>query len=230
MIVSSDMDDTLIPNQVYYRRAKAGVAELVRNEVDSSLTRKEIIDKLDGIDYEKYADVGVTRTRFAESCRDLVSVYTDDEELKQRAYEIGMNVFKSRDYYSDVGCFDGFSEFISTVDEISDHSVLVTEGIEKEQEKKISANQFRNHFDEVFIVDDKRTVFELLVDEYDSPVVHIGNSLSSDIEPALQAGCEAVLFKGNDWNSDHISFDEDDEYYEVSSLSMCAELLDDLYN
>jgi len=94
--------------------------------------------------------------------------------------------------------------------------LLLTKGDETEQQTKIDASGFGDHFRRIVIVPEKNTevYVRLVEDERLDPARTwmIGNSPKSDIGPALAAGLGAVFIPNvNTWAMEHDEVDESAE-------------------
>lgn len=224
--ISCDLDDTLIPNQEHYNNAKETVAQMVMNKTDTNISTDEITDRLDEIDREKYDEVGVTKSRFADSCSETVSeMVGDDSQLSDEAWNVGRDVFKSEDEYAEVGTYAGFNGFMSTINQAS-RTVLLTAGMEDVQRTKIRALGLDKAFDETRIVssDGKKGTLNSLNGRF-SRVVHIGNSVRSDIKPAQSVGVDAVHIGTSDWLGDDKEDSGSSTVWSASSLSHAESVL-----
>ena len=79
----------------------------------------------------------------------------------------------------------------------ADHTLLViTKGDLFDQERKLTESGLQDHFDHIEIVSDKTTdTYRNIFDRHGrgtSRAMMVGNSMRSDILPALEAGCWAV--------------------------------------
>ena len=220
--ISCDLDDTLAKDQAHYEDAKQELVNLLHHN-GCSMEKEDIIDHLDDIDQENYERVGVTKTRFAESCMQT-AVDLVGHNISQEAWQIVRSVFKTSNEYGEIGTFKGYDELISTISNF-DYTTVVTAGVKDVQENKIEGLGLRDDFDSVNIVDSgsKKEVFEKLDEEYDT-VIHIGNSLRSDIEPATSVGIDAIYINTKDWNN----WKKDENEYNImnaDTLCQCSELL-----
>ncbi len=81
--------------------------------------------------------------------------------------------------------------------------VLLTKGDEDVQQRRIDDAGLRPYFDAISIVPDKNeSVFAAIVQECDVEPWHawsIGNSLASDINPAIRAGLNAIWIDAHVW-------------------------------
>lgn len=219
--ISCDLDDTLAPDQVHYEKAKDELAYLIQDN-GCGMSKDEIIEYLDEIDGENYEKIGVTKTRFARSCHQT-AVELVGTSIAQDAWQIGRSVFMTEEEYGEIGTFDGFKCLVDVVNK-SSHSVVVTAGVKDVQERKIKGTDLQEHFDNVKIVTSgsKKDVLDSLNDEFDT-VVHIGNSVRSDIKPAQNAGINAIHVDTKDWLAD--SDDDMPDVWSVNCLYECSNLL-----
>lgn len=219
--VSVDLDDTLIPTHFLFENAKDKFVTLIQSEVEEDVSASEILEVLEQIDLEHHESMGITKDRFAlsmlEASRELLNEPSD--VVKNEAFEIGMSPIKSVEEYQNIGVLDGYSEFCAMVEEVKDHSELVTVGDREVQYNKIEAFNLRDKFDTVSVVDSghKSDPLTRMKEEYDI-VVHIGNSLKSDIKPADELGISAIYVDNSDWLGDYTPQNEDSTIYSVDSL------------
>lgn len=105
--------------------------------------------------------------------------------------------------------------------------VLLTKGDYEVQKKRIEQSGLAHYFCETFIVPNKDSTAFQKISEYlgiaPARSWAIGNSVKSDINPALRAGFRAVLVKANNW------IYEDAEaigtYYQVDILNEVREII-----
>jgi putative hydrolase of the HAD superfamily len=94
--------------------------------------------------------------------------------------------------------------------------LLLTKGAPPDQQRKIDASGLADRFRRALIVPEKDTAtYERLILEEDldpAATWMIGNSIKSDIRPALAAGLGAVFIPNeNTWALEHAVLDEDAE-------------------
>jgi FMN phosphatase YigB (HAD superfamily) len=219
--VSCDLDDTLAPDQVHYEEAKHKLADLIQNN-GCNMSKDEIINYLDNIDSKNYEKMGVTKYRFARSCHQT-TVELVGSDIAEDAWRIGRDVFKSKEEYGKIGTFEGFKDLVDVINQ-SSYSVVVTAGVEEIQKKKIKAIEIQKHFDDIEIVTSgsKSDFLNNLNDEFET-VVHIGNSVRSDIKPAQRVGVNAIHVDTKDWLADNDN--NEPNTWSVKCLSRCADVL-----
>jgi putative hydrolase of the HAD superfamily len=109
--------------------------------------------------------------------------------------------------------------------------VLITKGDLFDQERKLAASGLGEHFDAVEIVSDKTPeVYARLFDRHGSGAAHammVGNSLASDVVPALRAGAHAVhVPSGYNWELDaHEEPIDDQRFHRVPDLGALQPLI-----
>ncbi|MCU4654115.1 HAD family hydrolase [Roseibacterium sp. SDUM158016] len=112
--------------------------------------------------------------------------------------------------------------------------ILITKGDLLDQERKLAQSGLGDLFDAVEIVSDKKPAvyaraFTAHGDGADSAMM-IGNSMKSDVIPALEAGAWGVLVPhGLTWELEHAAAPADNpRFREVPSLGHVLALLDDI--
>lgn len=195
-----DGDDTLWETQPLYEAAKQDFVLLLRQH---GIVHDAAVALLDEIDAEQVLSLGFSRERFPSSmvrayeevCSDLG--LTPNLELRTKLLGIGRSVFeKVPRLYSDA---------VRSLKSLRDRYVLVlaTKGDLEVQRKKIAALRLRRYFDQTYIVEEKtdREYLEIVNDLQIGPscVWVVGNSVRSDINPALRAGLRAILIPRGNW-------------------------------
>lgn len=229
--VSVDLDDTLIPTHFLFENAKDQFVTFIQSESPEDLSASEILDVLERIDFEHHESMGITKDRFAlsmlESSKELLD--NPSESVKNTAFELGMTPIKTVEEYRNIGVLDGYSEFCEKVDQVKDHSELVTVGDEEVQYAKIEAFNLREKFDTISVVSSghKSEPLSRMKQEYDI-VVHIGNSLQSDIKPADELGIQAIYVDNSDWLGEYTPQNEHSTIHSVDSLVEATQKLEEI--
>lgn len=197
-----DLDNTLIENQKLYAESKYAVADAILDELQPERydTPNEIVDQLiDAEDSDRYGAVGVTKTRFRDSCihavyevakePDVDARNADIDGLIEAAEEHGMRPMTG---YTPDDILPGARDALTQAEKHGDIAIL-TKGIPEYQQDKLAGagmDRYVHH-----IVDDKdAAAFDTVIGDRDpGHVLKIGDSLKSDIIPALEYGAVAVL-------------------------------------
>lgn len=186
-----DADDTLWENNVYFERAFDEFVEFLNH---SSMTPREIRSALDEIELVNNRIHGYGSANFA---RNMAECYTRLAERKIREDDLKTIMsFAERIMHHPVELIDGVPETLEYL--CSRHDlVLFTKGHAEEQKLKIERAGVGIYFGHTAIVKEKdAAAYRQLVDERGLDVRKawmIGNSPKSDINPAIEAGLNAVF-------------------------------------
>mgnify|MGYP001219534761 FL=1 len=215
-----DLDDTLIDNVVDYNRAKAKFM-LWMYDLHSNAPRPgELCNRIDTKGESLVKEYGFTTRRFPET---LKRVYEEwcaeadhDAAAAQEAYDIGREVF-DKDIWKGRGLVAGAKETLDHLQERGDELLLLTKGEYEIQAQKVWDLGLSKWFGEwcmsipnvdstildarVLIVPHKHVpMYRHVLNGRDpANVWMVGNSLRSDIEPAISVGCRAVYIPVETW-------------------------------
>jgi len=195
-----DGDDTLWFVEVLYDRARASVA----NYVTRHNLNAERWDRLQrSIDVQNVARFGLSKERFPTSCIEAFEQISAEfgfavtQQMRRDIYRIAASVFETR------------AELAPHAEEVLErlHSfadlVLLTKGDETIQRKRIADSGLAHLFSEVYIVEDKseKSFFDVLhaADVHPADAWSVGNSLASDVNPALWLGMSAIWIDAHVW-------------------------------
>ena len=193
-----DADDTLWENNIYFERAIHAFITFLNH---SRLTPGEVRAVLDDVErLMGYGSVNFTRS-LVETYRRLAERDLEDEDVQQ------VRQFGEQIRSHPLQLFDGVKETLDYLSARHDLALL-TKGDFEEQKLKVERSEIEGYFREVVIVQEKdvatyhRVVGELQVDPQRTWM--IGNSPRSDINPALEAGLNAVYIPHpHTWHLEH---------------------------
>lgn len=195
-----DGDDTLWFVEPLYDRARSSVAAYVEQR---GLSRSRWDRLQRAIDVENVARFGLSKERFPTSCVEAFDqvaaefglTVTGDE--RRRVYDLAASVFES---HAEVA--PGAAGVLARLRDTAT-LVLLTKGDESVQRARIEQAGLSHSFDSIRIVDDKTesTFFEVLRDANVDPADawSVGNSVASDINPALWLGMSAIWIDAHVW-------------------------------
>ena len=204
-----DADDTLWENNIYFEQAIHAFVTFLDH---SRLSREEVRAVLDEVEHLMgYGSVNFTKSlvetyrRLAEKDlheEDIVQVRRFGEQIRSQPLQLLEGVQETLDYLS------------------PRHNLfLLTKGDSEEQKLKVERSGIEEYFKQVVIVPEKdvntyqRVVSELQIDPQQAWMV--GNSPRSDINPALDAGLNAVYIPHpHTWHLEH----EEVQYVEEGRL------------
>ena len=199
-LVIFDGDDTLWLVEHLYDEART-MASAVVAEVGLDPAEWESLERL--IDVQNVSHFGVSRDRFPTSC---VQAYqevarnqgdTASSETSSRIWQAASTVFDR-----EAPSIDGVTDIIADL-RLDHHVALLTKGDEQVQRKRLADAGLTSAFTHVSIVPTKGS------DEFLSVVRYldveprsswsVGNSLASDINPALRVQLSAIWIEAHVW-------------------------------
>jgi len=232
LTVLVDGDDTLWKSQEYYDEAKARFASLLLEHGFSDMG-EEMIPKLDSIDARRVAARGLTIQRFTESMLILYNYFCNEQGLPYRGCiereitNLSAIVMRPPEVYEDV------PEALEKLNK-KFRLILFTAGHPATQQMKLSTLNIdlMKYFEEIRLVNvksEERLRRELsLIKVLPSEVWSIGNSLRSDILPAIAVGANAILVERGGWLYDMSLSDIHDwriHFQKADSLLKAADLV-----
>jgi putative hydrolase of the HAD superfamily len=196
-----DGDDTLWLVEVLYDEARSRAGEIVSQAGLDAPTW----DSLQRVrDVQNAQTLGLSRKRFPRSC---VEAYVEvarraghrvDPLVQERIAAAACEVFERR-----AELVDGAEETLALLSK-SHQLALLTQGDRTVQEKRVVDSGLAGYFDAVSIVDRKTAdAYRDVLHAFGaSPSLSwsIGNSLSSDINPALRCGMSAIWIDAHVWD------------------------------
>lgn len=223
-----DLDDTLIHCNKYFEEILNRFASQLLEWLDAErLTTETILAKQTEIDVAGVKKMGFVSSHFAESLIDTYRYFSsimgrntllaEEEHLAQ----LGMSV-----YDQEVEPYPGMVETLNVLSEQGHELNLYTGGDDFIQQRKIDRMKLSAYFeDRIYIRTHKNA--EALEEILQSRQFNrrstwmIGNSLRTDIAPALTAGINTIYIKHpNEWSYNLIDIKEntDTSMYTISAL------------
>lgn len=197
-VVLLDLDNTLLNTQELYVAAEADLARLIlaRAPADPSDVADEIQRrKLTLFDVYGY-DPAMLPQAFEEALINFVPAASSDDILQARG--LGRRIFEE-----EAEIKEGAEEALRRLSG-NFALYLVTVGDEETQQKRIATLSCGALFRETFIVADKTPeTYQMVLSRSEcapDDAVMIGDSLKSDIIPAVQAGLKAIHIPANNWH------------------------------
>lgn len=202
-----DYDDTLAFNQHYYSYSQLGLVKLVLDRLGPKAPNAPaILNRQVEIDKELVTNMGFQMERFPESFR---KVYTEisqrmgrkDRAGEKRAYQLGMKVFDAK-RWAKAGLVFGAAETLDFLQGKGEELMLFTAGDNRVQEQKIDVTGVKKWFrHEVYVVPrkDEHVLRGIIGQRNRERTWMVGNSMRSDILPALRVGIGAVHIPQDTW-------------------------------
>jgi putative hydrolase of the HAD superfamily len=218
-----DADDTLWENNIYFERAIASFISYLDHQEH---TAAEVRQALNAVERETILAHGYGLTSFTRSlvtCFERLSPEPVTEEKAQRILGFARAIAEQ-----EIELLPGVQETL--VELAARHRlILMTKGDHAEQADKLARSGLSSLFSAVEIVAEKdpSTYREVIHRHELTPHTSwmIGNSIKSDINPALAAGLHAVfLFHKDTWVLEHASLDPVPQGQHLLELDSFAKL------
>ena len=201
-----DADDTLWENNIYFERAIAAFISYLNHHTYTPL---EVRQALNAVERETILAHGYGLTSFTRSlvtCFQRLSPEPVTDEKAQRILGFARSIAEQ-----EIELLPGVAETLAGLAS-RHHLILMTKGDQAEQADKLARSGLAPHFSAVEIVAEKDPATYRAVIARHELAPHtswmIGNSLKSDINPALAAGLHAVfLFHKDTWVLEHAEVD-----------------------
>lgn len=201
-LIVFDGDDTLWSTMPLYTAAKGRFARLVATE--TGISRSEAVQILDRLDARNIKRFGFTQRRFPTSMREAYDLIAKsagkkpDTVLRRRVYRTGAAVFEQSPRV-----IRGARLVIKELKRSGFQLVLCTKGEVRLQKRRIALSGLKDLFERIYIVPDKSEAeFRAILHEQrvaPPDAYSVGNSVRSDINPALRIGMKAVWIPNDTW-------------------------------
>ncbi|HIE35963.1 MAG TPA: HAD family hydrolase [Candidatus Omnitrophica bacterium] len=200
-VIIFDGDDTLWKTQELYDNAKKQFDELMK----SHDFNEDIITLLDEIDAQRVEILKFSKSRFLES---MLITYAILCGKYQKKWDVKIEE-KIRDFVKSIFQFPPvlYEDTMETLKTLSSYFglILFTNGDKEIQEKKVNSlgKEFISYFTKVYLTEMKtEEEYKKIFNETGLPPQNIwviGNSVKSDINPAIKLGFKAILTPRGIW-------------------------------
>jgi putative hydrolase of the HAD superfamily len=218
-----DADDTLWENNIYFERAIAAFIGYLNHR---DYTPAEVRTALNAVERETILAHGYGLSSFTRSlvtCFERLSPAPMTEEKTQQILSFARSIAEQ-----EIELLPGVKE---TLAELAGRHrlILMTKGNHAEQADKLARSGLSGCFSAVEIVQEKDppAYREVIARQELTPHTSwmIGNSIKSDINPALAAGLHAVfLFHKDTWVLEHAAIDPAPQGQQLLELDSFAKL------
>jgi putative hydrolase of the HAD superfamily len=218
-----DADDTLWENNIYFERAIAAFISYLNHHEYSPA---EVRNALNAVERETILAHGYGLSSFTRSlvtCFHRLSPAPVTEEKAQRILGFARSIEEQ-----EIELLPGVAETLAEL-ATRHRLILMTKGNQAEQADKLARSGLASHFSAVEIVAEKDppTYRSVMARHELTPHTSwmIGNSIKSDINPALAAGLHAVfLFHKDTWVLEHAALDPTPDGQRLIELDSFAKL------
>jgi putative hydrolase of the HAD superfamily len=222
-----DGDDTLWATQALYVETKT---EFFREMQRYGFHQAEIEAQFEKIDVRNVRTLGFSKVRFPKSMADtyraLCGLYKRpvDNEVKAQVEIIGYSVFEKT-----ARVVPGVYELLDTLRAYRLSLVLATKGDQEVQQKRVFDSNLNVYFERIYVFPDKGGVeFRRIIDECRFEIGKswsIGNSMKSDINPAMRIGMNAIWIPNETWSFEHEEPIDKDKFFRARSITDVPSIL-----
>ena len=220
-----DADDTLWENNIYFERAIAAFIGYLNHR---EYTPAEVRTALNAVERETINAHGYGLSSFTRSlvtCFERLSPSPVTEEKTQQILSFARSIAEQ-----EIELLPGVKVTLAEL-ACRHRLILMTKGNQAEQADKLTRSGLSAHFSAVEIVHEKdRSTYREVIARHElTPHTSwmIGNSIKSDINPALAAGLHAVfLFHKDTWVLEHAALIPTPEGQHLLELDSFAKLRD----
>jgi len=183
-VIGFDADDTLWENETFYRMTQAKFADLLADFADPDHLDNHLV----ALERRNLKLHGYGIKGFTLSLIETAIEVTDGRVPTSIIQEILKNGQELLTHPLDL--IDGVQDVVASLAQ-SHRLVLITKGDLFDQERKLAQSGLAEFFDAVEIVSEKnQSVYSRAFGQ--SPAMMVGNSLKSDVIPAIEAGAWGI--------------------------------------
>lgn len=236
-LIAIDLDDTLMWCKQDYDKAKQQFSSYMAEThgVDPAYA----LEQVQAVSLNNVEQFGVSMQRFPASFVETYRLLTGESDPMEESqlYGMGATVFKTEAEYAERGLLDGAEELLQLLVDHGFELHLITAGDSRIQQLKIDGLGLSPYFEETHIVphstkDDRLRRIMQARDFRPENTFMIGNSLSSDIVPAVEVGARAVFLPTGDWlpTDDLERYQAHDQVFVYETLQSLMSDSPDLFN
>jgi len=222
-----DGDDTLWTNQTIYIQAKK---KFFHEMAALGFNPYEVERRFEKIDIDNVSYLGFSLIRFPKSMSDTYKIFcmennrSCDDLVLRNMEDIGHSTFKKKPKM-----FDGVIQVLQKLNSQNLNLILATKGDRSVQENKISILNLKPYFHHIYFLPEKGDrEFSIIAKECNlNPHMSwsIGNSIKSDINPALRIGMQAILLKRKTWEFEEEVPFEKERLFKARSMRNAYKIL-----
>jgi putative hydrolase of the HAD superfamily len=226
-----DFDDTIVKTSVEFENTNQITAEIIAHDVFGGLEKiNDIKSYQRSLDMEMVSKLGFIPKRYLMSW-DLTYEHflnktgkKTEKWTKEKIRETVMDVYDRQ--------YDNIPESIPVLKELKNQGynmIILTAGAENVQRRKIEQSGAIDYVDDVYVFSQKTPqTLKTIMEKYRfNDYVMIGNSLKSDIYPALENNAWGFHYEQATWEADHYNINKNHEkYVHLSSLKEVPVKLD----
>lgn len=229
-IILCDLDDTLIQTQKEYNRVTNDTIDVIVKSLGGKETKEDVLAYFNQADIKNMSRFEMNY-RYPRTFVEVYEDYVRKHGIKvnlgtvQKIFKMGASIFET-----EVGYYEGAEDFIHEVLKHNKNVIILTMGDDEVQAKRLADIGLTDKVLKVEVVQEhKDEVMQRYVDTYGAEnVIMLGNSLSSDIRPALKVGIDGLHFERKTWAYDKYDLDTSNKHYHA--VHSYEEILETLKN
>jgi len=197
-----DADDTLWDDGKYFVEATEAFHATMG---ERGCMQSDVVRIFQETNEMRRLQVGYGAYAFAAAMLDTLERLVPDHDQKTREH---VQAIGERLIYHPINFLDGV---IETLPELKRSStlIMVTQGDQRYQQRKIADSGVSAYFDEIEIIPEKKaSAYAALIEKHQLPPARtwmIGNSPACDINPAIEAGLQAIYIPNRyTWEIDQV--------------------------
>lgn len=212
-----DFDDTIVKTSIEFDKTNHIVAQIVAFDVYGEYTKLEEIKAYQRkLDIEMVNQIGFLPNRYLLTWYKTYDFFLNkagkraNDLVKTKISETVMDVYERK--------YENIPDSIPVLRELKNQGypmIILTAGVEDIQKRKIAQSGAVNYIDDVYVFTQKTPqTFKLVMEKYDfRDYVMIGNSLKSDIYPALENDAWGFHYDQVTWEADHYNINKNHKKY-----------------
>jgi putative hydrolase of the HAD superfamily len=230
-VVFFDADDTLWDIQNHYNDAMKDMAKLMTDRFNISVC--QALERIEESNIATTKELGCTRHSFPTAIvRAFVSIANINDALIT-SNDI-LEIYRAADNIHDQipELKPGVETTISTLNRNGYICKIITLGDQVTQSAKIYRSGIWEYIKETIIVPEKNVdTYVDIANKYNGPYIMIGNSMHSDINPALKAGWYAIHIPADTWSLDNAELVdcEEGKFHRVGNIKEVIEIVESIY-
>lgn len=195
-----DLDDTLIQTQMLFEKYKRACANFILMEVkEKTINYEDIMNYFNEREVKNIEIHGFKNKRFILSWEETYRHFHPDGVSEKSVGRLAETVF-----YHASPLMDGAIDALEALTKKGYEITIITVGVEAVQNRRIDQAGIRDYFKDIYIVPYKdKDIFDAIIKDKDNSVM-IGNSMRSDIAPALELGVRAIQINAPNWFYDEL--------------------------
>ncbi|QUH21891.1 HAD family hydrolase [Alkaliphilus sp. B6464] len=230
-----DLDDTLQPTSHLYEDAKLKAKDKLIEIFGEKINHVGILPLIEEIDIEHVSNLGFRRTRFPMSVIEAYMILCQKVKKSPEIQEM-RELYELSDCIYDIvePLYKNAYKTIQAVKNMGFKVYILTAGDDVVQSYKIYKNGLYNIINQKnIIVTPHKTndVYQRLFGKYGfNNCVMIGNSIRSDINPALEVGMYAIHIPCETvWSYDEVELNENEKFFQINRVEDLPEVLTNIF-